>query len=51
MDERKIEMKKEAAHDDTTRVDTAQLVFLNAGNLDLNTPLSFRVYGQQFNIR
>jgi chitosanase len=50
MEERKIEMKKEAAHDNTTRVDTAQLVFLNAGNLDLNTPLSFKVYGQSFRI-
>ena len=50
MDERKIEMRTEEAHSDTTRVDTAQLVFLNAGNLDLNTPLSFKVYGQSFRI-
>jgi chitosanase len=50
LDERVIEMKKEAAHSDTTRVDTAQRVFLRNGNLDLNTPLSFKVYGQQFNI-
>jgi chitosanase len=50
LDERVIEMKKEEAHSDTTRVDTAQRVFLRNGNLDLNTPLSFKVYGQQFNI-
>jgi chitosanase len=50
MNERKIEMRTEEAHSDTTRVDTAQLEFLNAGNLDLNTPLSFKVYGQSFRI-
>ena len=43
MDERKIEMRKEAAH-------SAQLVFLNAGNLDPTTPLSFAVDGQRFRI-
>jgi chitosanase len=43
-------MRTEEAHSDTTRVDTAQLVFLNAGNLDLNTPLNFKVYGQSFRI-
>jgi chitosanase len=50
MDERKIEMKKEEAHSDTTRVDTAQLRFLNNGNFNLNTPLDFAVYGQSFHI-
>jgi chitosanase len=50
MDERVIEMKKEEAHEDTTRVDTAQRVFLRNGNLDLNTPLVFSVYGEQFRI-
>ncbi|WP_324291285.1 chitosanase [Paractinoplanes pyxinae] len=50
LDERVIEMKKEAAHDDTTRVDTAQRRFLNNGNFDLNTPLDFAVYGQSFHI-
>jgi chitosanase len=33
---RKAAMLTEAAHDDTSRVDTEQRVFLNAGNLDLN---------------
>ena len=50
LDERVIEMKKEAAHDDTTRVDTAQRRFLANGNFDLNTPLDFAVYGQSFHI-
>jgi len=48
MDERVIEMKKEAAHEDTSRIDTAQRVFLKNGNLDLNTPLSWKVYGDSF---
>jgi chitosanase len=51
LDERVVEMKKEEAHSDTSRVDTAQRVFLNNGNLDLNTPLTFAVYGEQFSIR
>jgi chitosanase len=50
LDERVIEMKKEAAHDDVTRIDTAQRVFLNNGNFDLNTPLDFKVYGDAFRI-
>lgn len=50
LDERVIEMKKEAAHSDTSRVDTAQRVFLNNGNFNLNTPLAFAVYGDQFRI-
>ena len=50
LDARVVEMKKEAAHDNTSRVDTAQRVFLNNGNLDLNTPLVFKVYGQTFKI-
>ncbi|GIE34008.1 hypothetical protein Ait01nite_070530 [Actinoplanes italicus] len=50
LDERVVEMKKEAAHDDVTRIDTAQRVFLNNGNFDLNTPLDFHVYGDAFHI-
>jgi chitosanase len=50
LDERVVEMKKEEAHSDTSRVDTAQRVFLNNGNLDLNTPLDFAVYGERFHI-
>jgi chitosanase len=43
-------MKTEEAHSDTSRVDTAQRVFLNNRNLDLNTPLDFAVYGERFHI-
>ncbi|PSK61864.1 Chitosanase [Micromonospora sp. MH33] len=50
LDERVAEMRKEEAHSDTSRVDTAQRVFLNNGNLDLNTPLIFAVYGDQYRI-
>ncbi|HJD84316.1 chitosanase [Kitasatospora aureofaciens] len=47
---RKVAMKKEAAHSDTSRVDTEQLVFLNAGNFDLNPPLKWKVYGDSYSI-
>lgn len=50
LDERVVEMRKEAAHEDVSRVETAQRVFLDAGNLDLNTPLNFAVYGDRFTI-
>jgi chitosanase len=50
LDEREVEMNKEEAHTDTTRVDTAQRVFLSRGNLDLDTPLDFEVYGDPFHI-
>jgi chitosanase len=50
LDERVVEMKKEPAHSDTSRIDTAQRVFLNNGNFDLDTPLSWKVYGQSFRI-
>ncbi|MEU4239142.1 chitosanase [Actinoplanes sp. NPDC026619] len=50
LDERVVEMNKEEAHSDTSRVDTAQRVFLNNGNFDLNTPLDFAVYGENFHI-
>ncbi|GAB7043350.1 MULTISPECIES: chitosanase [Catenuloplanes] len=41
-------MRREAAHRDTSRVDTAQRVFLRAGNLDLNPPLRWSVYGDGY---
>ena len=43
-------MRTEEAHSDTSRVDTAQRVFLTSGNLDLNTPLAWKVYGDSFSI-
>jgi chitosanase len=50
LDERVKEMKKEEAHSDTSRVDTAQRKFLNEGNLGLNTPLSWSVYGDHYSL-
>jgi chitosanase len=50
LDARVAAMKTEAAHEDTSRVDTAQRVFLRAGNLDLRTPLAWKVYGDSFSI-
>lgn len=43
-------MKKDAAHD-TSRVDTEQRVFVKNGNLDLNTPLTWKVCGDSYTIK
>lgn len=51
LDARKAAMLSEAAHEDTTRVDTEQRLFLQAGNLDLNTPLNWQVYGDSYSIK
>ena len=48
---RVAEMRTEEAHSDTSRVDTAQRVFLKYGNLDLNSPLTWSVYGDKFSVR
>jgi len=50
LDVRKKAMKAEEAHEDTSRVDDAQRVFLAAGNLDLDTPLVWKVYGDSYRI-
>ncbi|UNO43744.1 chitosanase [Streptomyces sp. MST-110588] len=50
LDARVWAMKQEEAHRDTSRVDTAQRVFLRKGNLNLDTPLDWKVYGQSFHI-
>ncbi|MFF3075071.1 chitosanase [Kitasatospora sp. NPDC057904] len=50
LEARKVVMKKEEAHSDTSRVDTEQTVFLNAGNFDLNPPLHWKVYGDSYSI-
>lgn len=50
LDARVWAMRQEEAHSDTSRVDTAQRVFLRAGNLCLNTPLSWKVYGDSYTI-
>lgn len=50
LDARKAAMLTEAAHENTDRVDTEQRVFLQAGNLDLDVPLRWSVYGDQYEI-
>ncbi|MGW7548388.1 chitosanase [Streptomyces sp. NPDC054770] len=50
LDARKAAMLTEAAHDDTSRVDTEQRVFLQAGNLDLDPPLQWETYGDSYEI-
>jgi chitosanase len=50
LDARVREMQTEEAHSDTSRVDTAQRVFLKASNLDLNPPLTWQVYGDRYAI-
>jgi chitosanase len=51
LDARKAAMLTEEAHDDTSRVDTEQRVFLKAGNLDLDPPLTWKVYGDSYSIK
>jgi chitosanase len=48
LDARKAAMQTEEAHSDTSRVDTAQRVFLEAGNLTLTPPLTWKVYGDRY---
>jgi chitosanase len=49
LDVRRETMRSEGR--DTSRVDTAQRRFLYDGNLDLDTPLKWKVYGQPYEIR
>jgi chitosanase len=48
LDARKAAMLTEEAHRDTSRVDTEQRVFLNNRNLNLDPPLSWKVYGDPY---
>jgi chitosanase len=50
LDARVWAMKQEEAHEDTSRVDTAQRVFVKKNNFNLNTPLDWKVYGDSFHI-
>jgi chitosanase len=50
LDARVWAMRQEEAHSDTTRVDTEQRVFLRDGNLCLDTPLDWKVYGDSYHI-
>jgi hypothetical protein len=51
LDARKAAMLTEAAHSETSRVDTEQRLFLDAGNFDLNTPLNWKTYGDSYSIK
>ncbi|MEU6994742.1 chitosanase [Streptomyces sp. NPDC046465] len=50
LDVRRAAMKREEAHRDTSRVDTAQRKFLDEGNLALDAPLTWRVYGETYRV-
>ncbi|WP_405387524.1 MULTISPECIES: chitosanase [unclassified Streptomyces] len=50
LDARVAAVRKEPSHSDTSRVETAQRVFVREGKLQLETPLAWRVYGESFRI-
>ncbi|MDN3020917.1 chitosanase [Streptomyces sp. S.PB5] len=50
LDVRKKAMQKRKADIDTSRIDTAQRRFLHNGNLDLETPLTWAVYGDTYQV-
>ncbi|MFD7641567.1 chitosanase [Kitasatospora sp. NPDC059795] len=50
LDARKAYMLAADPNRNTSRIDTAQRVFLQAGNLDLRPPLNWKVYGDSYTI-
>ncbi|MFI2779572.1 chitosanase [Streptomyces sp. ALB3] len=50
LDARVAALRTEPAHSDTSRVETAQRVFVREGRLRLETPLVWKVYGESFRI-
>lgn len=50
LDQRNAEMRKEAAHSDLSRIEGAQRAFLRAGNLNLDRPLDWQVYGDRYHL-
>jgi chitosanase len=50
LDIRRKAMREKRPGIDTTRIDTAQRRFLYDGNLQLRTPLEWRVYGETFRV-
>ncbi|TWG06648.1 chitosanase [Streptomyces brevispora] len=50
LDARIAAMRKEPSHTDTSRIETAQRVFVRQGKLGLETPLSWKVYGDSYRI-
>ena len=51
LDARVAAMRTEEAHQDTSRVDTEQRVFVREHNLRLDPPLTWHVYGDRYSIR
>jgi len=47
---RKVEMAKESAHRDVSRITDTQEAFLNSGNMTLALPLTWSMYGDKFSI-
>jgi chitosanase len=50
LDARRAAMQAEQGHQDTSRVDTMQRKFVREGNLRLDPPLEFKVYGDPYKI-
>lgn len=50
LDARIVAMKSEPAHEDVSRIETAQRVFLRQRNLELRPPLHWMVYGDPYTI-
>lgn len=50
LDARRAVMKSQPDWSDTSRIDTEQRLFLQAGNLNLNTPLHWSTYGDPYTI-
>lgn len=50
LDVRRAAMKERHSTLDTSRIDTAQRRWLDAGNLELRTPLSWQVYGESYRV-
>ncbi|MFF4538681.1 chitosanase [Streptomyces aureus] len=50
LDVRRSAMKAKDPDRDTTRIDTAQRRFLDEGNLGLDTPLRWQVYGETYHV-
>ncbi|WP_138897503.1 chitosanase [Streptomyces chryseus] len=50
LDARVAAIRREPSHTDTSRIDTAQRVFVREGRLDLEPPLRWKVYGDSYRL-
>ncbi|MFJ4918686.1 chitosanase [Streptomyces sp. NPDC088725] len=50
LDARVDAIRREPSHTDSSRIETAQRVFLRAGNLNLDPPLKWKIYGDSYHI-